>query len=313
MNIIQKLYLKALDNTLVCLANNTTVVAKLPIAAPTISSITANVQTLYGMDTQLQSLNQQNATSKTKQRAALTTTCLEIAAKGRAFAIHSQNDALDQILNTTISALGKLGDTIFRDRAQMIKNTVEAEIAHIDAAVYHLAAANLTAFQAQIDAYTQAIPGPNSRISQIKTLNTQFETLLTNTKTLAKKLDALVETVRFSEPAFYAAYNAARKPQKAATKARSLVVTVSDNTTQNPLYRATVNITNKDTQKTLVKTTTAQGKIIVQALPEGEYELNVNERGYEVYTVNVITRSGYTTTENIALTPIVIAQNRGAA
>jgi hypothetical protein len=305
MRTEQKLYLKALDNTLVCLANNTIAVAKLPIATPTISGISASVQTLYGIDTQLQSLNQQNATSKTKQRVALTTSCLEIAAKGRAFAIHTQNDALEQILTTTASILNRLGDTIFRDRAQMIKNTVEAEIANIDATVYHLTAANLTAFQTRIDAYTQAIPGPNSRISQIKTLNANFETLLTDTKALAKKLDALVETVRFSETAFYAAYNAARKPQKAAKNTRALVLNISDANTQTALYRATVNITNQTNQKSISKTSTQKGNIVVQNLPEGTYAIKTTEHGYETHTVTVAIRSGHTTTEYIALTPML--------
>lgn len=313
MNASHKLYLKALDNTLVCLTNNPTAVIKLPIANPTISSVRTNVQDLYSIDTQLQSLNQQNASSKTKQRSTLTTFCIEIAAKGRAFAIHTQNDSLEQILSTTLSSLNKLGDTIFRDRAQMIKNTVEAEIFNIDSTIYHLTAADLVDFQTLIDNYTQAIPGPNSRISQIKTLNTSFEALLNATKSIAKKLDALVETIRFTENTFYTAYHSARKPQKPPTKVRSLVCVITDALTQTALYRATISITNKDTQKILSKTTTIQGRIVVQSLPEGEYTLKVSERGYETHTVAIIIRSGHTTTETIALNPDQPSQNKGNA
>lgn len=295
MKTDQKAYLKALDNTLVCLTAHPSIVAQLPLATPTITAITINVQTLYGMDSQLQSLRLLNADSKTKQRTALTKMCLEISAKGRAYAIHSENEALNQILTTNISSLNVLGDTIFRDRAQMIKNTVEAEIAHIDAAIYHLTATNLIDFQTRIDAYTQAIPGPNSRISQIKTLNSDFDLLLTATKTLAKKLDALVDTIRFSQPSFYTQYYAARKPKKTAKQPRSLVFTVLDKATNLPIARATATFTAQTTNKSVTLMTNTNGVIMVNNMNEDVYEGSVSQTSYfsADYTIPIIDGKTY--------------------
>jgi hypothetical protein len=295
MKVIHKAYLKAVDSTLFFLDDSPTMVAKLPIATPTINSLKSKTQTLYGIDSQLQSLNQLSAFSKTKQRKALTELCLEIAAKGRAYAIHNENEALGQILNTKISVLGALGDTIFRDRAQMIKNTVEAEIANIDAAIFHLTAADLTAFQAKIDAYTQAIPGPNSRINQIKALNANFELLLTETKAVAKKLDALVDTIRFKEAVFYTQYYAVRKPKKVSSQPRALVITILDKTTNLPIAKASVSLTGQTTGKNLMLTANKNGVIAINNLTEDIYEGSASQTSYfsADYTLPIIDGKTY--------------------
>ena len=170
MNLQQKADLKALEQVLLVLQQNATQTTALPNAADTISGITNNLLALSNKDIVLQGLGKLNAQSKTTVRTALELQVLQLAARGLAYAVHIENLVLTQSLKTNKSGINSMSDFIFRDYAQMIHNTLNDEVANIDA-IYRITAADLMAFQIVINDFSDVMPGPNNRITRIKVLN----------------------------------------------------------------------------------------------------------------------------------------------
>lgn len=302
MNIQQKGDMKSFEQTLLFLSQNAAQTALLPNGAALISAIDANIATLYVIDTELQGLNKLNVLSKAQQRIALETVVFQLAARGTAYAVQTNNALLEQSLTTVISDLRKMSEVTFRDYAQHIYNTLNAEIANIDA-IYRITAADLTNLQTQINDYTDTLPGASNRIARIKTLNAQFADVLTNTKVIGKKLDGLIDTLRFDEPFFYKGYTFARKPKKASSSVRALVFTVTNSITTLPLYKVTLTFTPVGGGKTIIKRTTKNGTIVIPNLAEGVYEGSATEAGYFKADYTISVHSGSTATRAIALVP----------
>jgi hypothetical protein len=279
MNIFQKSDLRALDQTLLMLTQNATIVDDLPNAGATITVITENVALMYQIDGQTQLITKQSAGNKTVTRKQLEAATMQLTARGLVYAIQTGQKTLEEHLDTRLSVLKRQSDVPFRDYTQAVYDTLFAEIANI-APVHRIAAADLTAYQTLINDFTAVMPGPENRQTQLKNLNQRFANLLAEAKTNAKFLDKLVDTVRYDEDIFYKNYYTARKPKKAASSPRALVFKIIDSSTNLPLAKANATFTAQKTGKTLTFTTNKNGTIVVQNMTEGIYEGTASETSY---------------------------------
>ena len=298
----QKSDIKALEQTLLFLSQNATELALLPDAPAAITNIGSQINALYAIDTEVQGLTKVNTLSKAQIREQLNIATVQLANRGIAFAVSTNNIALQQTLGSNISNLRKMAEITYRDYVQMIHNTLSAEIATIPP-VYLIVAADLTAQQNLIDDFSDEMPGANNRISRIKTLNANFATTLNDAKATAKKLDILVNMLQFSHAVFHKSYYAARKPQKVTANVRALVFTILDKTTSAPLYKAKATFLSQKTQKNISRSTTPSGTITIPTLAEGVYEGTVSEAGYHEFSYTVSIRDGVTLKKTIRLEP----------
>jgi hypothetical protein len=274
----QKVDIKAMEQTLLMLSQNGTELALLPNATAHIAIINDSLGDLYTIDTEMQGLSKIKSIGKTKIRLKLSEATIELANRGVVYADDHQNNVLSQKLNSSISTLKKMPEMAFRDYAQMINDTITAEIANIPP-TYLITAAAMTAQQGLIDDFSNEMPGANNLISRIKMLTTNFANTLATAKASAKKLDTLVNMLCYSHPIFYKTYNSARKPQKVATTVRAIVFTILDKTTNAPIYKATATFVSQKTQKSISRSTTENGTITIPTLAEGVYEGSITEAG----------------------------------
>jgi hypothetical protein len=312
MNIPQKSDLRALEQTLLMLTQNATIVDDLPNANATITVITDSVALMYQIDGQVQLLSKQSADNKTVTRKQLEDMTMQLTARGVVYAIQTGQKALEERLDTRLSVLKKQSDVPFRDFAQAVYDTLFADIANI-AAIYRITAADLTAYQTLINDFTAIMPGPNNRQTQIKALNQRFADLLTEAKTNAKLLDKLVDMVRYDQAVFYKNYYTARKPKKAASNPRALVFKIIDATTNLPLAKANATFTAQKTGKTLTFTTNKNGTIVVQNMTEGIYEGTASETAYIAadYTIPILNGKTFHKTILLEQDPTANRDTRG--
>ena len=133
-----------------------------------------------------------------------------------------------------------------------------------------------------------AIPQPRLGIIDRKQNTEQLASLFKANADILKKIDALVEVVRVSEPLFYSAYKSARM---VIEHGRSLTVKgeVKDAATNVGVQGATVSFA-LDGVVLLVKKTSVGGGFMIKSMVEGAYIVTVTKLGYvtNVLPLNVL-------------------------
>jgi hypothetical protein len=101
-------------------------------------------------------------------------------------------------------------------------------------------------------------------------------------------LDAGVEIVHTSEPAFYASYKKARKIPELGNGNLQVQGSVADAATGKPIAGATITFyAQGQTTALLVKKTAAAGGFNVKSLPEGMYNITVEKTGCKSYSATI--------------------------
>ena len=149
--------------------------------------------------------------------------------------------------------------------------------------------------------------------SEQKQLTVQLELQFKTTDALLITLDAMVETMRKSDPVFHRLYWNARKIKKTATSKVSVLGKVFDSITNTYLKKAKISIVSYDSSKALasgpdlqktVKVTGAKGGFQLKSMATGTYLLTVSYAGYADQQVTVHINEGVLTRVEIALTKI---------
>jgi hypothetical protein len=146
--------------------------------------------------------------------------------------------------------------------------------------------------------YKAVVDAPKEGYTGKKQATNQITDLFSIQLGVLDKLDALVELVRYTQPALYAEYQDTRK---VPYRSGSLTVKcdVTDAATHARLAGANV-VFSLDGETVLEKTTSAAGGFTVKSMDDGTYTVSVSRLGYvtQTLTVNVL---------NVEMTSIKVA------
>jgi hypothetical protein len=144
-----------------------------------------------------------------------------------------------------------------------------------------------------------------------KQLTAQLQQQFKTTDAELGNIDAMVETMRLSDPVIYRLYQNARRKQKSASSKLSLLGKVIDADTQQPLPKARITIQSCDTSKTLsagsdlarnVKIAGPQGGFHNKNMQTGSYLLKVSYAGHADQEITVHVNEGILSRVEIPLT-----------
>jgi len=149
--------------------------------------------------------------------------------------------------------------------------------------------------------------------SEQKQLTVQLEKQFRNTDEALFTLDAMVETMRQSDPVFHRLYSNARRKKRTSTSKLSARGKVFDAATGLPLPKAKISILSYNSSKALssgadlvknVKIAGALGGFQLKSLATGTYLFRVSYAGYADQDVTVHINEGVLTRVEIQLTKL---------
>jgi hypothetical protein len=234
-----------------------------------------------------------SAQAKAVLKAQLADEGFFIAACAKAYARSVNDTVLYQKVEVSASKLKSLNDTDLLNTANIIYTAVNAHIADISA-VTALTAAQLATLLQHITAFTKYIPQAKAVRGASKIHTQAIVNLLAQADTILDEAADYVELTRFSNPTFYQGYTNANKIGNAITRNRALQINVSDKTSQMPVFKADITITDLTGKVIATKKTTAKGNAYLQDLKEQDYQISIVQAGYTTYTTTVSITDGTT-------------------
>jgi len=222
------------------------------------------------------------AEEKRTLKTQISTKTAEVAGMIRAYAVMANDGILVKQMTIAKTTLMKMADTVLLAKAQEIYNrAVEMQE---DLATYGVSTGLLEGFLTLIGTYNAVMPQPRAEIVDRRHMNEELMNKVNTEEGIVKKIDALVEIKRYSEPQFYSDYWASRKIIELGSRTRALQMWVTDDESGVAVVKAKVTITPNaksgiDMTKT-VKRTGSKGGVLMNSMPAGEYQYEVSFGGY---------------------------------
>jgi hypothetical protein len=304
MNRVQNQKLKRLLNVSNYLNDKPTIAATLMNVAvwqPRLDNITTDIIThAAAQATTFTGSTQAKASLKAQivDLGFFTTTC------AKAYARSTNNTVLYERVDISMAGLKKLNDTDLINAANIIHTAAHDNIAAISA-VTTLVPTQLTALKQLIADFTKYLPQAQSSRNTIKIHTQAIVNLLAEATLLLDEIGDYVELTQFANPLFYKGYLSANKIGNAITRNRALQINVTDNATQNPVFKADIIITNSAGKTIATKKTTAKGNAYLQDLKEQDYTISIVQTGYATYTNTISVTDGTTLLVAAALETMV--------
>jgi len=317
MNYLQEAEEKAANSTLLFLQNNATVTGQIPGLTPLI----ATVQSIMTAITTLKVQQEFDRSGDTNQKKLLRSTVIlqgkDIARRGVALAVNTNNAALKALLDYTDSDFAKSSDSNLVSICQVIRDTANTNVTAL--APYGVTAAMIATLQTTINSFSAAIPkvriDTTGSGATTKQLTTYFKTL----KDTFKKIDSLIDMVQISNPTFYDEYQKVRKVIVRGRTTVALMFKTINAQTGAPEANVTLAITPaasfqkamvNNTKPIFIKKTTVKGGGFLRNLPDGTYNITATKSGYQESVVTASIVNGQSTTVTIQL---LAEQNYGTA
>jgi hypothetical protein len=248
--------------------------------------------------------------SKNILKESLIVTTADYARKLGVYAKFTNNATLAQEVKFTEGKLRQVADTAVKDYAQIVYDRAQPIVASI--ATYGITAATQTALLAAITAYNASIGKPSVSRTESTQTTKQLESLFKTAETALANMDAAVEIVRVSQPAFYAGYKNARKIVETGIGSLAVKGLVTDAKTGEPVKGATLsfaldgnNVTAKSAKtatENVVKKSAEKGGFNIKSLPTGMYTVTIKKVGYADQIATIAVADGELTELNIQLT-----------
>lgn len=277
---------------------------------------TTNSTTFVNTIPQIQAVAEQQKISKKgvtdnknilKENLIVTTA--DYARKLGVYAKFTNNATLAQEVKFTEGKLRQVADTAVKDYAQIVYDRAQPIVASL--ATYGITAATQTALLAAITAYNASIGKPSVSRTESSQTTKQLETLFKTAETALANMDAAVEIVRISQPAFYTGYKNARKVVETGIGSLAVKGLVTDATTGEPVKGATLSFAfdgnngmakaAKSATESVVKKTAEKGGFNIKSLPSGVYTVTIKKVGYADQVATVAVADGELTDLNIQL------------
>lgn len=219
------------------------------------------------------------AQTKTMLRNSLAMASFEVGRKVCSYALSINNLKLFNECNISDTKLKRANDNMLKEYSQLIYDRANANLAAL--APFGITAAIMTNLQNAINNYVASIPKPRIGISERKQATLQIKALHLTIKDVLKKLDLLVDGMKYSQANFYNGYITCRKKINSSSRSIALKAKITDAETGEPIKAAKVLIEHTDGKTVFRKKASLQGGFIVKHMPEGKYKVTVSEVGYE--------------------------------
>ncbi len=239
--------------------------------------------------------------NKNSMKASITSLSYEMQSKLCALAINTGNTVLYAEVHTSESELLRSPDNILKERAQLIYDRANTNATAL--VPYGVTAQSLTNFQASLNSFIAYLPKPRLTQNEKKLATLQLKQQFAIIKDSLSKIDVLVETLRYSQPAFYLGYKNCRKIVSTGKHMISLKAKVTDSITNEPLKGIHIEVQNADDNqsKFIVKKTAKKGGVKIANLAEGKYYLSLSSPGYTSKEMEFYVNNSALTNINIAL------------
>jgi hypothetical protein len=275
-----------------------------------------NSATLLSTITQIQAVAEQQKISKkgvteTKNnlRKALVSQTADYSRKMGVFARFTNNATLAQEIKFSESKLKQVSDIAVRDYAQIVYDRAQANVANL--AIYGITAATQTTLQNAINAYNAVIGKPGATRTESGRITKQLETLFKTADAALANMDAAVEIVRLSQPAFYDSYKNARRIPDNNGGSLAVKGLVTDAMNGLPIKGVILEFSlegnnglarsAKQALETVIKKTAEKGGFHIKNMVSGIYTVKVKKLGYPEYITTVAVVDGELTELNIQL------------
>lgn len=294
------------------LAQNSAVTASVPQFSTLYPLFTAGVAQVQTYREQMAADRTGVAENKAALRLDLQQKTADIGARVRAYAQMATNQVLEAEVNFTDSKLSRMSHMGFRDLAQLVYTRANSNLTAL--ATYGVTSATLATLKTAIDAYTAALPKPAMARKERKTNLEQLQVALTDLAVVVRKMDAVVELMRYTQPVFYKGYREARRidaPSSTHHAVRAKVLDAATGLELKGVRCSFVAVTEQaKTAKTslasvqqplLSKRTAKKGGFYVSSLPEGDYLLTVSKYGYTTQQMSISVNSTESTLLSVEL------------
>lgn len=294
---------------------NATTTASLP-------SFNANLATLKGTTTQIQSISELQKFDKTgvtqgknQLKASLIVLAADNARKITAYAKFTNNQTLLAEVSLTESDFRRCSDTALKDYAQIIYDRIQANLPAL--AGYSISAATQTTLLTAITTYNAAIATPRVGATVKSQATKQLAALFETGNAALANMDTAVEIIRLSQVNFYNGYKTARKIVETGIGSLAVKGFVTDAQTGEPLKGATIlfsptggdatqsvaanGISKSKEEAILTKRTAEKGGFNIKSIPEGVYSVTIKKNGYKDQVVTVAITDGEMSDLNVEL------------
>jgi len=248
--------------------------------------------------------------NKNQLKEVLIVNVADYSRKLGVYAKFTNNMVLAKEIKFTEGKLRMSSDTAIRDIAQIVYNKAQAVLASLPS--YGITAATQTTLINAIAAYNTSIGKPIAGRTERKQVTKQIANLFNTAETALANMDAAVEIIRLSQPAFYEGYKNARKVILTGSGSLTLKGLVVDAISGEPVKGATLSFLLEGNQsiarlannavETVIKKTALKGRFNIKSLASGIYKVTVKKVGYLDHEATVAVADGELTEVNIKLT-----------
>jgi hypothetical protein len=255
-----------------------------------------------------QSMDKRGATMEKKtEKAGLVGILMKISRYVVAYATSKELYDLLQKMKLAQSKLDKTADTTLKDKADEILRLTKENLAAV--LPYGLTSDMLTDMQEKIDSYFAVVPKPKLTRKRSGELRKEIAQRQKQSDALLVKIDALVATLKDTEPMFCGTYAGARKLGNEGIRHIALKVQVNEAGSGAGISKAMLELAQQaaagmkagtDLMKS-VKFTGGKGGSLTKSLESGTYLLTVSKAGYVTQTVTVYVTAGEMTGVVVAL------------
>lgn len=274
-------------------ANQTTITNTIPNFGNYITSLTGHLAAIQTARDIQQADKTGVTATKNDLRNALEVLALELSARLVAYARVSKNKTLENETAFTKSDLENSPDTIFKDKAQLLYNRGQSNIAALTP--YFVTATTQTAYLTALNTYAASITKPALAYDDKQNASATIENTITLAMDDLDNMDVVVRIVANTQSAFYAGWLKAREIPKSGKGALALMIQVSDNF-GIPIAKVAVTIGTvpPDTKKITRKTSDKGGNQVKNLVP-GTYTATFTKAGYATQKTSFTVTSGETT------------------
>jgi hypothetical protein len=265
------------------LQENTGTTDSLPGFATLFASLSGTTEQAMAIMNSLGVVTKGYAKDKQRVKDLLVLKTAELAGMIRAYAVIEGNVLLEQQMKISKSTLALMRDTVLAAKAQEILDKGN-ELAELVAS-YGATEEVLGALSTLIGQYNASLTQPRTGIDNHKRTNEELTATVATGDATIKKMDALMEILRYSNERFYSDYWTRRKVI-ATGRTRSLQIWIVDDSTGQPIGKAKVMVKSaagSDLAKN-VKVAGVQGGVAINNLASGEYLYEVSFGGYGTET-----------------------------
>lgn len=252
-----------------------------------------------------------SSAAKNQSKDAACEYAIDLSRKVKAFAVVKGNKTLLDQVKYTISKLKRTPDNKLVRILESVLAIAAENIEGIEE--YGVTQQFLTRGNALLESLKSEIENFLICKAEQKQFTAQLGKQIKSTNLLFRTLDAMVETMRLSDPAFYMLYRNARTIKKSSNSKISAIGKAIDAETGLPLPNATISIQLADNAKSLtsgadlvknVKRTSSLGGFQFKSLATGTYIVTVSYAGYADQQVIVHINEGVLSRFEIPLTKI---------